>query len=293
MRLLLATLVCCSLYPLQAAELPKPKLLGSCTVEQLREQPYAEWSVPGFDEYESNAKVVDELQQMDLSGVELTVFFGSWCGDSRREVPRLMRLGESLGLQAEQLRWIAVDNDRERVKRSPDGEEAGKGIYRVPTILVERDGKEIGRIIEHPVLSLERDLRSILNRDEYRPSYPVYELIENWLEDGLLADPAVSAAGLATLARPHVNGRGDLAAAGSVLRSRGQLDEAIKLLETNCDLFWDAARSHQQLAEALIERGDFEAANRSIRRAIARNDDDERMDALLELLALAKVVDTP
>lgn len=295
MRLMTLLLASCLLLPAYAEEPPKPKLLGQCSVEDLRAEPYGEWSIPGFDSYESNSDVVDELKRLDLDAVQLTVYFGTWCGDSRREVPRLMRLAQTLGLDDSQVTWVAVDNEREQYKRSPDGEEAGKEIYRVPTILVERGGDELGRIIEHPLLSLERDLRSILRGEDYPTSYPVYSLVQGWLDEGLLSDPAVSARGLSSIARPHVNGRGDLAAAGSVLKSRGQLDEAVKLMATNCDLFWEEARSHQQLAEALIARGkegDLVAAERAVRRAIARNDDPERMDTLLELLGTTKGIDS-
>jgi hypothetical protein len=41
----------------------------------------------------------------------------------------------------------------------------------VPTIIVEQKGAEIGRIIEFPVTSLEKDLLTILRKEKYQPNY--------------------------------------------------------------------------------------------------------------------------
>jgi hypothetical protein len=56
-------------------------------------------------------------------------------------------------------------------KQSPEHEEAGRKILRVPTLIIESGGHEWGRIIELPVVSLERDLLRILRKDGYIPNY--------------------------------------------------------------------------------------------------------------------------
>ena len=52
-------------------------------------------------------------------------------------------------------------------------------------------------MVEHPVLSLERDLSAILQGGLYRPDYASYPIIRRWLREGLLSDENVSARGLA------------------------------------------------------------------------------------------------
>jgi hypothetical protein len=69
------------------------------------------------------------------------------------------------------LQLVMVGNADSLYKKSPQHEEAGKNIVRVPTIIVEQNGKEIGRIIEFPVSSLEKDMLSILRRENYVPNY--------------------------------------------------------------------------------------------------------------------------
>ncbi len=64
-----------------------------------------------------------------------------------------------------------VSNKDSLYKKSPQHEEAGKNIVRVPTIIIEQKGTELGRIIEFPITSLEKDLLSILRKEKYQPNY--------------------------------------------------------------------------------------------------------------------------
>jgi hypothetical protein len=54
-----------------------------------------------------------------------------------------------------------------RKKEAPSGEEGPFNIQKVPTIIVQKYGKEIGRIIESPQSGyLEKDLVEILKKDD-------------------------------------------------------------------------------------------------------------------------------
>jgi hypothetical protein len=92
-------------------------------------------------------------------GATVRVFLGAWCGDSRREVTRLWRaLDLAGGAVPFTIEYIAVD----RAKTAPGGLTDGIGLRYVPTFVVMRDGKEIGRIIESAPAGIEKDLRSLL-----------------------------------------------------------------------------------------------------------------------------------
>ena len=270
--------------PVAAHDEDPPKLLGRCTVQQLDEEPFSEWSREEYAGYTLNPGILEELNEIDTTGLSFTVFFGTWCGDSRREVPRLLKLFDAMGLAEGSVELVALDRTDEALKQSPDGEQRGREIYRVPTLIVERDGEEISRLVEHPVLSLERDLLAMLGGGGYAPSYSAYPVIRRWLDQGLLADPNVSPWGLAKQLRQKINGEGDLAAAARVLQSRGDLAEAIKLFEVNCALHWESSRCHERLATALLESGDHENAHKSAERALRYNKDTERLEELTALL---------
>ena len=83
--------------------------------------------------------------------------FGTWCHDSKREVPRMLRILDSIGMPFEKISLIAVD-----IRKSEPG---GRGklfnIKRTPTFIFFKEGEEVGRIIERPDVNLESDLKKI------------------------------------------------------------------------------------------------------------------------------------
>ncbi len=94
--------------------------------------------------------------------VEVNVFFGSWCSDSRRELARLWRALETTGGEAGfRIRYIGVD----RAKQEPADLVAGKEILYVPTLIVSRAGTETGRIVESAPGGVEADLADLVAGD--------------------------------------------------------------------------------------------------------------------------------
>jgi hypothetical protein len=91
------------------------------------------------------------------SKVETKVFLGTWCSDSRRELPRFLKVIDLAGASLGPVSLFALD----RNKKSPGGEEIPFHVELVPTFVFLRDGKEIGRIVESPRTSMEADMLSI------------------------------------------------------------------------------------------------------------------------------------
>ena len=138
-------------------------LLGTQTKNQLLNTPYSDWYSPEHDEYQMDKKSIDELKKEKLKSYNIVVVMGTWCSDSHREVPRLMKILEEIKYPENKLTLIAVN----RKKESPSGEEGIYNIQKVPTIIVKKYGKEIGRIVESPNSGwLERDLLDIIKKDD-------------------------------------------------------------------------------------------------------------------------------
>lgn len=137
-------------------------LLGTQTVSQFEKAPYDTWYNDGKAEYQMKEDVIEELKKEKFKTYTIKVFLGTWCEDSHREFPRFMKIVEATDFPVEKLTLIAVN----RKKESPDGEEATENIQRVPTFIVSKYGKEIGRIIEFPTSGyLEKDLLEIIRKD--------------------------------------------------------------------------------------------------------------------------------
>lgn len=89
---------------------------------------------------------------------DLLVFFGTWCPDSLREVPRLLRVLDAAYNKDLRLALYGVD----REKKEGLGMSEKFGVRTVPAVIVLRDGVERGRIVERPRRSVEEDLLEIL-----------------------------------------------------------------------------------------------------------------------------------
>ncbi len=135
-----------------------PVLLDAVTWEQLA-------SLEGWraelESYRPDADAVARLRRATGSYEVLTVL-GTWCDDSRREVPRLERVLAELPPERFDHRMVAVD----RTKRiaDPDFPAVAIGaVERVPTIVVRNgEGVELGRIVETASKPIERLLVEFL-----------------------------------------------------------------------------------------------------------------------------------
>lgn len=289
------------LGPAQAQDTqPPPMLLGEVTVEQLREAPYDAWFNSNYDAYTPRPEIMQAIPR-NFEGLDIQIVFGTWCGDSQREVPRLWKTLDAMGWPEDQRRLVAVDRSDEQYKRSPDELEKSLEVYWVPTVAIFEGSEERGRIVEYPNLSLERDLQAILSPDAassrrieappspgVTPSYRSYPHIRQWLDEGWLADPNVSADGLANRVRHLVASEGELAAAARVMTSRGQHAEGSKLAEVNCALFWSSSRCHHRLAIAQLKAEQGVKAAKSVQRALQRGPEPDDVPALLDLWSEAQ-----
>lgn len=133
-------------------------LIGHCNRDAFVMPEFQTWFDEGYENYVPDQKIIHELSAVSKNNLSITIVMGTWCPDSRREVPHLYRILDEIGFPEDQIELINVN----RVKLVP-GEDISKyNIERVPTIIVYKNNKETGRIIESPTKSLEEDLLQIL-----------------------------------------------------------------------------------------------------------------------------------
>jgi len=108
--------------------------------------------------YEPNAGAVAQIKASNETTV--TIAYGTWCPDSKNYVPRLIKALSAAANDKIQLKLVGIDNQF----REPVTAVQPRRITNVPTVIVERAGREIGRIVETPAGStMEEDLAAILN----------------------------------------------------------------------------------------------------------------------------------
>lgn len=140
-------------------------LVGQINHEAWQMESYKYWFDHEYQAYDLDEATLSNLNFSE-KGLSVKVFLGTWCSDSQREVPRLYKILDYLAFDKAQLDVVGLDNHPDRYKQSPLGEEKVWNIEYVPTIIILKEGVEIGRIVESPVVSLEKDLLEILLRPE-------------------------------------------------------------------------------------------------------------------------------
>jgi len=134
-------------------------LNGPITKEGLQKMPYKIWFNTNYKTYIVDTETLKNIKKKNLKGVEIKAFMGTWCHDSNREIPRLMRVCEELGIY-DKLHLYGVDVNKTSVLK----QEEGWDVRKTPTIIFLRDGEEIGRILEEPEISFEHSMELIFNQ---------------------------------------------------------------------------------------------------------------------------------
>lgn len=144
----------------------KDMLVGYCDREGLEGEVFGEYFEDEYRTYEPDIEVIKNLRTLPGTW-QATVVLASWCSDTQREVPRFYRIMAEAGFDEDDVELIAVD----RKKKAGDVDIEELEVERVPTFIFYKDGKEIGRIIERPKETLEKDMLLILARPP-KPSAP-------------------------------------------------------------------------------------------------------------------------
>ncbi|MHC1738755.1 MAG: thioredoxin family protein [Ignavibacteriaceae bacterium] len=137
----------------------KSMAVGECPPEVFRDSSFSWWFNAEMSNYEVKSELLNK-QILNTEGVSVITVLGTWCSDSRREVPRFLKILKEINFPEDQNKFICVD----RTKDAFFIDISEMDIKLVPTFIVFRDGAEIGRIIETPIVSLEQDLIDILLR---------------------------------------------------------------------------------------------------------------------------------
>ncbi len=141
-------------------------LLGKADRSGLQMNAFNDWFRPGYDDYTPNTKAIEKLRPL-IKDIKITLFMGTWCEDSHRDVPHLYKILDELNFDESHLQVYAVSEEKD----TPQKYEDGKNIVQVPTIIFKKNGKELGRIVEYSIYTVEQDMLDILSGKDYKNPY--------------------------------------------------------------------------------------------------------------------------
>lgn len=141
-------------------------ILGKMNRQGLQSDGFKDWFEPQYQAYTPNPEVISELKPL-MEDVDITVFMGTWCEDSHRDVPDLYRILDDVNYDQSKLIMYGVSED----KTEPADLVEEYDIIQVPTIILYKNEKELGRIVEYSIRTLEQDMLDILNGKDYKHPY--------------------------------------------------------------------------------------------------------------------------
>lgn len=139
----------------------KDILINACTRKGIMNFPeFKEMYDPIYAAYIPDAATMIELKKL-IKKEKIKIVFGTWCGDSKVNVPNFFKVLDALHFKEKNVDIIAVDG----TKKAENGIIDGLNIQRVPTFIIyDKKGIELGRIVEGPKTTLEGDLLAILKK---------------------------------------------------------------------------------------------------------------------------------
>ncbi len=135
----------------------KEILIGYCDKNGLKTGDFGEYYDFYYAGYKPDKTTISELKLLQ-DGIDITIVLGTWCGDSKEQVPRFMKMLDKSKFPQDHLKIICVGTSKE-----VEGIDVkALDIQRVPTFIFYRNNKELGRIVETPVYTLEKDMLFLL-----------------------------------------------------------------------------------------------------------------------------------
>lgn len=258
-----------------------PYIQGYATRDALNQNPFCDWFGYQYNAYTPDfAGLNPEAMKQALKNTDVVVFMGTWCGDSQREVPRLFKVLDALGVPETRVKIICLDG----TKQDPLAYQSQQHIHHVPAIIFAKDGKELARITESPQLSMEVDMAQIIAAQPYAPKYVFSELLAPYVDAG----PEALAQALPKIIQQHrtkIRSVYEINSYAGVLMYAGKNELALQLYNLNTQLFPNEPVVYERLANFLEKQGQKDKAIDCLRQGLKLvADRNERLQKrLLEL----------
>lgn len=139
-------------------KLDKEILYGYCDRSGLEMGEFGKLFEEYYQIYKPDQATINKLR-MKKEGIDILIVLGTWCSDSQEQVPKFFKILDKIRFNKKNIRLICVNSNKE----APDAETADYNIQKVPTFIIYKKGREVGRIVETPYASLEKDLLLFFN----------------------------------------------------------------------------------------------------------------------------------
>jgi len=94
--------------------------------------------------------------------IQLVIFLGTWCEDSQVIIPKLFPFFDAAGFSNDRVTLIGVDRNKKSISHIADA----FNVINVPTVIVMKEGRELGRVVEYGRFGIvEKELAEIADKN--------------------------------------------------------------------------------------------------------------------------------
>lgn len=116
------------------------------------------WFAENQKGFTPNAATVQTLAAAKDS-IYILAFGGTWCGDTKHILPQVYMTLDAANFPADHFTLLGVDRGKKTINHLSET----FGITNVPTFIVMKNGKEIGRVVEYGKMGMpEREIGEIV-----------------------------------------------------------------------------------------------------------------------------------
>ena len=142
-------------------------LIGEFSRKDLSNILYRSWFDQNYENYSVDKETADKIKQHISRDLKIKVIMGTWCSDSRENVPSFFKVVDYLNVNERNIDLIGLDVNKE----NPNNDEITYNIINVPTFIFYKKSEEINRIVEITLESFEKDILKILDGSGYENAY--------------------------------------------------------------------------------------------------------------------------
>jgi thiol-disulfide isomerase/thioredoxin len=133
---------------------------GMINKYQIQNDTAFKWFGPNQGGYKPDTATINAFERAK-GKYQIVVFGGTWCEDTQFILPKFFKLQEQSGFPDEGITMFGVN----RAKTSLGNIAKAFNILNVPTFIVMKEGKEIGRVVEYGKTGKwDKEIAALLNQ---------------------------------------------------------------------------------------------------------------------------------
>jgi len=117
------------------------------------------WFLQNQKDYTPDQSALKALRA-NKDSINIIAFGGTWCSDTKYILPKFYVLSDASGLSPDRITLIGVDHNKKTIQHLSEA----FNVTNVPTFIVMKNGKEIGRVVEYGTTGMfDRELGQIID----------------------------------------------------------------------------------------------------------------------------------